>query len=96
MIFFLQEENTPDWADAACLGVTLHGGPDFFPPDNPGGPKSGRGVLGEATRIRAAKALCAVCPLVSECLDYAVRTESMGIWGGTTDSERARMTSWAV
>lgn len=36
-----------------------------------------------------ARALCAVCPVVQECLDYALMTaETAGMWGGMSPSER--------
>lgn len=36
-----------------------------------------------------AKAICAECPVLSECLEYAIRTnQDSGIWGGTTEEER--------
>ena len=36
-----------------------------------------------------AKAICMECPVVNECLDYAIRTnQDSGIWGGTTEEER--------
>lgn len=45
---------------------------------------------GESTK--QAKALCAECPVVNECLDYALRTgQKFGIWGGTSEKERKRM-----
>ena len=37
---------------------------------------------------RQAKAVCATCPLVETCLDYAIRNDEWGIWGGTTMQER--------
>jgi WhiB family redox-sensing transcriptional regulator len=40
--------------------------------------------------IRAAKAVCHSCPVVSECLEYALLYGVSGIWGGTTDKERKR------
>jgi WhiB family redox-sensing transcriptional regulator len=49
----------------------------FFPP--PGG-------LGEA-----AKVICARCPVVDHCLEYAIAyptKTSGGVWGGLTESER--------
>ncbi len=36
-------------------------------------------------------ALCDSCPVQVECLDWAVRHEPAGIWGGTTERERRRM-----
>lgn len=37
---------------------------------------------------RPAKRVCAACPVRAECLDYAMRTKAMGIWGGTSQRER--------
>lgn len=40
-------------------------------------------------RVPKAKAICAVCPVRSDCLSYAaVRPEKHGIWGGMTEDER--------
>lgn len=37
----------------------------------------------------AALAICAICPVVDECLDHAVATnERFGVWGGTTEKQR--------
>jgi WhiB family transcriptional regulator, redox-sensing transcriptional regulator len=37
-----------------------------------------------------AKAICADCPVRSDCLAFALRTrQSYGIWGGMTEEERA-------
>jgi WhiB family redox-sensing transcriptional regulator len=35
-----------------------------------------------------AKAVCKACPYVMRCLMYAIENNEMGIWGGTTDSDR--------
>jgi Transcription factor WhiB len=41
-------------------------------------------------RTRAAKTLCALCPVQQECADWAIDTaEPEGIWGGLTPDERA-------
>src|SRR5262245_20384349 len=41
------------------------------------------------TRERAAKSVCAACPVRQECLDYALRVrEPFGIWGGLNEVER--------
>ena len=40
-------------------------------------------------KANEAKAICMECPVVNECLDYAIRTnQDSGIWGGTTEEER--------
>ena len=36
-----------------------------------------------------AKAICLECPVINECLDYAIRTnQDSGIWGGTDEEQR--------
>lgn len=68
----------PWWHYNAACGS---GGADpeiFFPPATGG------------TRAAAeARTWCNNCPVVTECLDYAVRTRQQGIWGGTTEEQRA-------
>jgi WhiB family redox-sensing transcriptional regulator len=38
-----------------------------------------------------AKSLCNTCPLIDPCLAGAMERKEQGIWGGTTERERARM-----
>ena len=40
---------------------------------------------------REAKAICRTCEFVVPCLDYALKSDVMGIWGATTQSERRRL-----
>ncbi|MEY9894777.1 WhiB family redox-sensing transcriptional regulator [Catenulispora sp. MAP12-49] len=50
----------------------------------------GEGAAPRARRIRAAKAVCAECPVRRECLLFALaKQERYGIWGGFTARERA-------
>lgn len=38
---------------------------------------------------RRAKEICDVCPVSTECLEFALETnQRAGIWGGTTEDER--------
>ena len=40
-------------------------------------------------REQKAKAICSVCPVNGDCLEFAVAIrEPYGIWGGLTESER--------
>lgn len=40
-------------------------------------------------RERRAKALCSICPVRIECLEYALRIrEPYGVWGGLNEIER--------
>jgi len=48
---------------------------DFFP------------ARGES--VREAKAVCAVCPVKDECLEFALRLKvAHGVWGGLSERER--------
>lgn len=40
---------------------------------------------------KARKELCANCPVIAECLDYAIIYDEEGVWGGTTKRERERL-----
>lgn len=54
----------------------------FFHPENERGPA-------RAAREEAALAICATCPVMAECRDFALRTrETYGVWGGLTENDR--------
>ena len=40
------------------------------------------------SRIAAAKRVCASCPILSDCLNWAIDNFEEGVWGGTTSWER--------
>ena len=64
---------------AACRDVDTE---QFFHPDNERGPS-------RLARETAAKAICATCPVVAQCAEYALRSrEPYGIWGGMSETER--------
>ncbi|MDH3193616.1 MAG: WhiB family transcriptional regulator [Acidimicrobiia bacterium] len=45
-------------------------------------------------RVAAAKAICSSCPVIDECLAYAIDTgQPDGIWGGHTAKERRKLRS---
>jgi WhiB family transcriptional regulator, redox-sensing transcriptional regulator len=65
------------WSLAACQ----HADPDLF------FPVSGRGAA--RAQIGDAKAVCARCPVRSDCLHYALAAGPVqGVWGGTSEEER--------
>ncbi|EEH63671.1 transcription factor WhiB [Gleimia coleocanis DSM 15436] len=40
-------------------------------------------------RAEAAKAICATCPVLEQCREYALKVqEPYGIWGGMSEEER--------
>lgn len=67
--------------DAACRAPGID--PELFFPVGETGPS--------LRPIRAAKAVCARCPVIDECREWALRAgEPDGIWGGLTTTERQR------
>jgi WhiB family redox-sensing transcriptional regulator len=73
-------QETYEWQyRGACRGVDPE---TFFSPDSERGPR-------RRAREASAKALCAVCPVVQECLDHALKVrEPYGVWGGLNINER--------
>jgi len=48
--------------------------------------------IGRAEQTAKAKAMCARCPVRSQCLEFAqVNDLNYGIWGGTTPEDRVRI-----
>lgn len=44
--------------------------------------------------LAAAKKICARCPLVAACLEYAIKEDiAHGIWGGATPKERQKLST---
>jgi WhiB family redox-sensing transcriptional regulator len=76
-----------DWhSRAACKTAD----PDlFFPPPSRAKKRSRRGFR--------AKAICAACPVRTECLEYAVDNRiEFGVWGGLNEDERPRAIALVV
>ncbi|MGH9155025.1 MAG: WhiB family transcriptional regulator [Acidimicrobiales bacterium] len=78
----LLEWDDSQWRDkAACRASD----PELFFPVG----STGTAALGE---IRAAKALCAMCGVRDECLQFALEAnQEAGVWGGTSEEERRRL-----
>src|SRR5919199_1558848 len=72
-----------DWQmRASCAGL---GTEAFYHPDGERGPD-------RAARERAAKAVCARCPVIKECAAHALAVrEPYGVWGGVTEDEREEL-----
>jgi WhiB family transcriptional regulator, redox-sensing transcriptional regulator len=81
----LPAPRTEDWEwqmRGACRGLDSS---TFFHPENERGPSRAR-------RERAAKQVCATCPVTQSCLAWALRTrEPYGVWGGMSTEERTQM-----
>lgn len=68
----------PVWKDAACAGKDTE---MFFP-------EAGKEFL---RRVGEAKAVCNKCPIVADCLNWAIENDEQGIWGASTYEERKRI-----
>lgn len=67
-----------DWLRRArCIGID----PELFFPV---------GSTGQAlAQIEAAKAVCGICPVRIECLEWSLATgQESGVWGGASEEER--------
>jgi WhiB family redox-sensing transcriptional regulator len=65
-----------EWDRALCAGTD----PDPWFPD-----------LGVNFKGTIQERICASCPIVDNCLNWAVEHEWSGYWGGTGGKERTRM-----
>ncbi len=68
----------PAWMEhGACRGV---GNETFFT------------SRGQRMLVKAAKTMCATCPVIEDCLAYALdQPDLQGIWGGTSPRERVHL-----
>ncbi len=74
-----------DWQlDAACRGQDTA---IFYHPENERGPSRMR-------REFEAKTICAACPVIANCRQWALSArEPYGVWGGLSVEERERVLS---
>lgn len=61
--------------DAACLGMTARTGEDPFFHPD----------------LKQARLLCSMCHVKEECLRFALENDCVGIWGGTTETQRRKL-----
>lgn len=69
----------PLFPDAACVDADPS---DFFPPVG----------FGNAPSVALAKQVCAGCAERLRCLEWALERDEWGVWGGTTEKERRKLT----
>jgi len=48
-------------------------------------------ILDMGESAKPAKKVCAACPVLVECREFALANDVVGVWGGTTWLERNRM-----
>lgn len=77
------------WMDrAACKGMDNN---LWWPVDG-----QGRDASSDPAATEPGRRVCAACPVVDDCLTYAVSTrQKSGIWGGLTADERHATTAGA-
>jgi len=73
-----------EWLSRAACGDADPGW--FFVESTKGDPESLA-----SKRLLAGMELCATCEVRRECLDSAIEMESDGVWGGSTEHDRARV-----
>lgn len=70
-------ELTPSWMHgAACLN---HANPSIFFEEV------------RQSIVKEAKLVCKSCAVCGTCLEYAMKHEEVGVWGGTTTNQRAKV-----
>ncbi len=63
--------------------------PELFFPIGTAGPA--------AVQVEEAKVVCRRCPVVSDCLTWAIESgQDAGVWGGTSEDERRLLARRAV
>lgn len=73
----IESDARPTWMrDAACVKATDLS--IFFEEDRP-------------TCVRAARKMCTTCAVKDLCLQHALDNKEVGVWGGTTTNQRAKM-----
>lgn len=74
----MSRDNAQDWRGRARC---RHVDPELFFPVGTTEPA--------AAQTAHAQAVCRACPVLGDCLDFALRTgQQYGIWGGLTGEER--------
>ena len=70
----------PEWmSKGACVGCDPA---QFFPTKR----------VGSRAAKKAARAMCAACPVKDDCLAFAMRDPYvLGVWGGTTEEDRRQL-----
>lgn len=79
MITSIHQFTPETWRnEAACSGKPT----DWWYPEARGG---------DYTYVRIAKAICADCPVQTQCLEAGIRRNEPGIWGGKSIKERRKI-----
>ena len=65
-----------DTSKAACKGKDI----TLFYPNLPAGQ--------HRKDVETAKQMCSECEVIEGCLDYSLRYEPLGVWGGKSETER--------
>lgn len=73
-----KQRKRSEWSKySACVGEPS----SIFFPEKRGRPR----------KIPAYAAICSTCPVMNECLNYALVHDEKGVWGNSTESQRNRL-----
>lgn len=53
-------------------------------------------VLYRGASMKMGRKICAMCDVTESCLAYALENDVEGLWGGTSDAERAKLRKQAA
>ena len=79
---------------AECAKLAPEEADRLFFQINPNIPDQNLRGIRKTEAVEAAIAMCRSCPVLKQCLEYALRhpeSTEYGIWGGTTPFQRRRM-----
>lgn len=74
----------PDFTEASCVGIGME---LFFPVPHDDEDESKARFID----VDAVKKVCASCPVLEQCAEWAIHHEKWGIWGGLTPQERNKI-----
>lgn len=87
-VAFMMSHDYPNWHEDASCGDKPQEW--FFGGDEAPGRQRHRPTL-SMSEVKRAKAVCNLCPVRQQCLDYALSNrEEFGVWGGSTGRDRAK------
>ena len=88
----LNNESLLDGAE--CARLTPEEANRIFFQENPNNPGQDLRGVRKTEAAEAARSMCRKCPVLAECLKYALENPkfaSHGVWGGMSEGERKRI-----
>lgn len=77
-----KQRKRSEWSKySKCSGIDIEKVSPIFFPEQRGRPR----------KIPPHEGICSVCPVMNECLNYALVHNEKGVWGNSTESQRNRL-----